>query len=635
MGSKGMINKWILYVSDKINKVAGILSGIIVMVISLIVTYEVIMRYFFRAPTIWVLEISTYLCVASVFLAGGYVLRIDAHIDVDVLTRRFSNETQVLFRLISFLLIFVYCFVLTWKGAELALTSFKYGELSPSMLGIPMFIPYAFVPLGGMLLILELICKIIISVSELKSARQGQRGTRHFVVAYLPPLILLALIVINGAMFFSNDLISIGIVVLLFVLIFARIPIGFALGVLGLMGFYLTFGGGPMLLQVPVISYKILNDFVMTAVPMFIMLSSVLSGGKIGAALFEWISTWVRHVPGGIAVASMLSCAFFGAICGSSSATVVGIGIIALPEMLKRGVPRSLAFGTIAMGGTLGALIPPSIFMILVGAITGDSVGKLFMAALLPGLFMAVIYSISIIVRAQRDKIGIRLAPATWHERWISFRKSFFGVLAPLIILGGIYSGIFTPSEAAGVGLVYSLFICFVIYRSLSLRDLLLVIMNGARLVGAIFFIIMGALVFGQVVTILQIPEKLCEFFSSLPISDMGVLYLVLFIIIILGALMDEASILLITYPIIYYIFVINYHFDSIWFALVYIVTLEVGLVAPPVGLNIFVIQSIDETAKFEEVVRGVLPFIFLMFICIIIFIYFKPFSLWLPNLIG
>jgi C4-dicarboxylate transporter DctM subunit len=627
--------KWMSFISGKFNKGAGAISGIFILIMGLIVTYEVIMRYVFASPTTWVLEISIYLNIASVFLAGGLTLRDKMHIRVDSLTCRFSNRNQILLQLISLILGLVYCFVLTWKGLELALNSLRLDEVSPTVLHIPAVIPYSCIAVGGALLILEFIVQIMEEISALRKAGWKRERTGNWVERYWPPVVFLILIALCGSLFLSKGLAPLGMTALLFVLIFGGMPIGFGLGLIGLFGFYLTFGGGPMLAQVPIGTYKILDDFIVVALPLFIILSTILNIGEIGSRLFEAASTWVRHLPGGLGVATIAACAVFAAITGSSSATVATIGLIAIPEMRKRNYERSFIYGTVAIGGVLGPLIPPSVFMILIGMITGDSVGKLFMAGMLPGILLAVIFAAYIVVHSLRSKTLVRIEPAPWKERWGSVRNAFFGFLAPIVVLGGIYSGIFTPTEAAGVGVVYSLLICALIYRTLSFKKLWHIILDGAKLNASIAFIVTGALVFGQVITMLQIPQRLCAYVAALPVSPMVILFLILAFILILGALMDEVSILLITYPILYYIFVTHFRFDSIWFALVFVVTLEVGLVAPPVGINLFVVQGIDRSAKFEEVVRGVLPFVLLMIASIFIFIYIKPLSTWLPGLIG
>jgi len=455
----------ISFTSDKLNTIGGALSGLCVLVMGLIVTYEVIMRYVFRSPTIWVLEISIYLTIGSVFLGGGYALKEKMHINVDVITRYLSQRNQVLLQIISLFITGIYCFVLTWFGVEMTITSLRMWEVSPTILEIPVVIPHSFIPIGGVMILLEVIRQILEGIGEL---RKTSRGEGNWLVRNLPPLLFLVLSISSSALFYSQKLAPLGLVLLIFILIFGGAHIAFSLGMMGLIGFYFTFGGGPLLNQVPMVTYKILDDFIISAVPLFITLAAVLSVGKIGASLYTFAGTLVRHLPGGLGVATIAACSVFAAMCGSSVATVATIGLIAIPEMLSRGYDRKLVFGTVCIGGVLGPLIPPSIFFILIGAITGDSVGKLFMAGMLPGIMLAVFFSIYIIFRALRDKtLAAKVEPASWKERREAFKQSFWGLMAPVIILGGIYTGVFTPTEAAGVGMVYSLLICAFIYRTL------------------------------------------------------------------------------------------------------------------------------------------------------------------------
>ena len=294
------MEKWIDFLSDKLNKIAGALSGIFILIIGIIVTYEVIMRYVFASPTTWVLEISIYLNIACVFLAGGFTLRDKMHINVDTFTARFSNRNQILLQLISLILGLLYCFVLTWKGLELAITSFRLGEVSPTILHIPVVLPYSCIVFGGALLVLEFIVQIMEGISTLRKVGGEGEKAGNWIERNWPPLVFLILIALCGSLFLSKGLAPIGMTALLFVLIFGGMPIAFGLGLLGLMGFFFTFGGGPMLAQVPIGTYKIFDDFVVVALPLFIMLSSVLNIGEVGARLFEAASTWVRHLPGGL-----------------------------------------------------------------------------------------------------------------------------------------------------------------------------------------------------------------------------------------------------------------------------------------------------------------------------------------------
>ena len=241
----------------------------------------------------------------------------------------------------------------------------------------PMAIPRGFIPIGGILLLLELINQIVTGIFQFINIKEREEAKNEtWLTKNLPPLVFLALLAIGGAMCLSKGLAPLGLTFLLFVLIFGGTPIAFALGLLGLVGFQYTLGGGPLLNHIPMVSFNILTDFIIVAIPLFIMVSSILSVGGVGRNLFELASKFVGHLPGGMGVATILACAVFAAISGSATTTVLAIGIIAIPAMISAGYERKVAYGTVAMGGVLGPLIPPSLFMILIGSITGDSVGE-------------------------------------------------------------------------------------------------------------------------------------------------------------------------------------------------------------------------------------------------------------------
>jgi C4-dicarboxylate transporter DctM subunit len=625
---------WLKTFSTRVNTFAAFLCGISILIMGLIVTYEVIMRFFFNSPTTWVGVVSTSLCVGSCLLSIGYIMKEKSHITVELVTDRLSERNKILFSLMGLILSTLYTFVFTWEGMKVTIETFKAGEVT-NVLGIPMFILRGFVPMGGLLLLFELIYQIMADISKWRKAREKTPTSRITLTDKLAPLIFLALVITDIFLLRNKGLAPYGFTILLFVLIFAGIPIAFALGLLGLLGFYFTFGGGPILLHIPMVSFSILTDFMVVALPLFIMISSVLLAGGIGANLFEVASNFVRHLPGGLGVSTILACAIFAAISGSSTATCATIGLIAIPHMLSHGYGRKFVFGTAAVGGVLGPLIPPSMFMIVIGAITGDSIGKLFMAGMLPGIILAVVFSAYIVISSRNNPSMPKMDPVSWKERMKSLKNGFWGLMTPVIILGGIYTGIFTATEAAAVALTYGLIICGFVQRTLSWKKLGDVFLETARLSGMILFIMGSALVFGQAISLLDIPNLACNFLAGLPISQYTILYLVLLLILILGALMDEASILLITYPLLYEIFVKRFGFDSIWFAMVYVFTLEVGLIAPPVGINLFVVQGLDKTAKFEEVSKGALPYIILMILCIFLIVHIKPISTWLPSLMG
>lgn len=418
--------------------------------------------------------------------------------------------------------------------------------------------------------------------------------------------------------------------VLLLVLLFSGLPVAFALGLSGVTGMVLFLGGEGALAQLPIIGYKSLDDFVLTAVPMYILMSQILLTGKVGNDLFELANKWLRHLPGGLGVATVIACAIFAAITGSSVACAVTIGSIAIPEMLSRGYSRHLVLGTVAAGGTLGILIPPSIPMILYGAITDESIGKLFMSGVVPGVLLTVIF-IAIVVYSSRN-LPLQEA-ASWDERVSSLKKSFWGLLLPVIVVGGIYTGSFTPTEAAGVGTVYSLFITFFVYKTLTIKDLPEILRDTIQTSCMIFAIMIGASLFGFVLTILNAPQALTEYVAELDMGRWAVFVAINILLLFLGCILESISIIFITLPILFPL-IMRLGFDPIWFNVVMLLNLELALITPPVGMNLFVLQGISPDSKMTDIIKGVVPFGLAMAAEILILCFFPEIATWLPSVL-
>ncbi|MBO5403606.1 MAG: TRAP transporter large permease subunit, partial [Phascolarctobacterium sp.] len=335
----------------------------------------------------------------------------------------------------------------------------------------------------------------------------------------------------------------VGFTLLLLILLASGLPVAFSLGLGGVAGMILFMGGDGALAQLPIIGYKSLDDFVLTAVPMYILMSQILLTGKVGNDLFELANKWLRHLPGGLGIATVMACAVFAAITGSSVACAVTIGAIAIPEMLARGYDRPLVLGAVAAGGTLGILIPPSIPMILYGAITDESIGKLFMSGVVPGVIMTLMFTAIVVYRSRNLQ---REAAATWDERISALKKSIWGLFLPIIVVGGIYTGIFTPTEAAGIGTVYSLFITFCVYRTLSFKDMPGILNDTIKTTCMIFAIMIGASLFGFVLTILDAPQALTNYVAGLETSRWVVFIAINCLLLFLGCILESVSIIFI-----------------------------------------------------------------------------------------
>jgi len=401
-------------------------------------------------------------------------------------------------------------------------------------------------------------------------------------------------------------------------LLLIGVPVAFALALLAIAGMYFFNGGTFAFAQIPIISYKSLDNFTLTALPMYVLMSQVLVVTGVGTDLYEMASRWFRQFPGGLAIATVFSCTVFSAISGSSVATVITVGTVALPEMIKRGYHRRYVFGLLAAGGTLGILIPPSIPMILYGTVTGESVGKLFIAGIIPGIVLMLVF----MAYSSFQMRHIREEPATWSERWEATRKSFWGLILPIIIIGGIYTGVFTPTEAAAVGVVLAFFIGIFVYRNLTMAKFKKIITETVKTNAMILFIIVGAMLLGYILTVVQIPQTVTNYAISLDVSKWVIFILINIVLLILGMFLETVSILVITLPILYPI-ITALGFDPIWFAIIMVINMELALISPPVGLNLFVLRGIDKKNTISEIVRGVIPYAFIMLMFIVILAFF------------
>lgn len=421
-----------------------------------------------------------------------------------------------------------------------------------------------------------------------------------------------------------------GFTALLLLLLVMGLPVAFSLGMAGVAGMLLFMGGDGALAQLPIIGYKSLDDFVLTAVPLYILMSQILLTGKVGNDLFELANKCLRHLPGGLGIATVMACAVFAAITGSSVACAVTIGAIAIPEMLARGYERSLVLGAVAAGGTLGILIPPSIPMILYGAITDESIGKLFMSGVVPGAILTVLFIMIVVYRSRNLP---REAAASWDERVSALKKSFWGLLLPVIVVGGIYTGIFTPTEAAGIGTVYSLIITFGIYRTLSLKDMPEILEDTIKTTCMIFAIMIGASLFGFVLTILDAPQALTNFVVDMQTNRWVIFVAINILLLFLGCILESVSIIFITLPILFPL-IVRLGFDPIWFNVVMLINLELALITPPVGMNLFVLQGISPDSKMTQIIKGVIPFGAVMALEILLLCFFPEIATWLPSVV-
>jgi C4-dicarboxylate transporter DctM subunit len=361
-------------------------------------------------------------------------------------------------------------------------------------------------------------------------------------------------------------------------------------------------------------------------------MSEILSRGGVGEILFDMANTWLRHLPGGLAISAVVTSAVFAGVTGSSIADTATIGIVALPAMLNRGYERTFVYGLVAASGTLGILIPPSIPMILFGAITTESVGRLFMAGLIPGVILAMILVGYVLIVCSNASTYKRLPKASWNECWVKTRKALWGLIMPPIVVGGMYAGIFTPTEAAAVGAAYALFLSLVVYRNIGFKTLGVILMETMQTTSMVVMITAGALVFGNVITLMQVPQDLVRFVIDSKLPVWAFLILVNLLLLVLGCVLEVISIIFITIPILYPA-LLQLGISPIWFAVIFVVNMQIAQITPPVGMVLYVMTSISGRPM-AEIIRGVTPFIFLFIAYLVVLILFPQLSLWLPQFV-
>jgi len=429
----------------------------------------------------------------------------------------------------------------------------------------------------------------------------------------------------------SADLVAVVGFVSLFVLMLLRVPVGMAMGLVGVAGFGYLAGATPALKIVGHTTMRSVTDFNFAVVPLFLLMGSFATNSGMSRELFRTANAFLGHLRGGLGIATIAACGGFAAICGSSVATAATFSRVAYPEMRRYGYPQSFATGVIAAGGTLGIMIPPSTVLAIYGIITEQDIGKLFIAGVIPGI-VAVLMYMATITLIGRLRPGYLPAgkPVPWRERIASTRDVWATLLLFFFVIGGIYGGLFTATEAAGMGAAGA-FIISVLRRRLSGADILRSLLEATRTTAAVFTVLIGALLFGYFLTITQTPQKVTEFLVGLGIGRYGVLALIMVMYLVLGTLMDALAMIILTVPIVFPV-IKALGFDPIWFGIIIVMVAELGLIHPPVGMNIFVIKSVVEDVKISTIFYGVLPFIVTDILRLILLIAFPILALWLPS---
>lgn len=417
----------------------------------------------------------------------------------------------------------------------------------------------------------------------------------------------------------------------LFILLIMTVPIGFAMGLCGLAGMAAIIGTGPALSLFGTTVYETTVTYDLSIVPLFVLMGSVASRSGLSQELYGAFNAWFGAFRGGLALATIGACGAFAAICGSSVATAATMSKVALPEMKRYNYSDSLATGSVAAGGIIGILIPPSVVLVLYGVLTETSIGDLFIAGLLPGILTIVGFMLVIaIVTRIWPEMGAPGEPSTLGEKFAALGRTWAILLLFLLVIGGIYFGVFTPTEAAGIGAVGA-FVISALRGRLNFSNAQEALLETVQTTAMIFTILIGALTLNNLMVFSGIAAALSGFISGLNMQPMMVMAIILLIYLVMGCFLDALAMILLTVPIFFPI-VINLGFDPVWFGVIVVMVVELGLITPPIGMNVFVIKGMAPGVKLSAIYAGVMPFVIAQLLLIIAVFAIPEIALWLPE---
>jgi tripartite ATP-independent transporter DctM subunit len=420
----------------------------------------------------------------------------------------------------------------------------------------------------------------------------------------------------------------------LFALLFFGVPLAFSLGLVGLVAFSLAIGANAAAAMAAQITWDTLSSYTLSVLPLFVLMGNFVNHSGLSRELYDASNAFIGHRRGGLAMATILASGGFAAVCGSSIATAATISTVALPSMRRYGYSPALSTGSIAAGGTLGILIPPSVIMVIYGSMTETSIGHLFIAGIIPGILAVLLYMAAIaIFTAINPDAGPAGPRVAWRERFTALRQVWMVLTLFLIVIGGIYLGVFTPTEAAGIGAAGA-FIAALLRRSMTFPELVRILFDSARTSAALMAVLVGALIFSNFVNITGAPEIIVNALKAVDVPPLAVMMLILLFYLVLGCVFDALAMILLTVPI-FFPLVIALGFDPVWFGIIVVVVVELSLITPPIGMNLFVIHSVARDIPMTTIYRGILPFILVDIVRLAILVLFPWIILFLPQQMG
>lgn len=613
------------------NKLFGLIRGFhrigggFLALMMFITAADVFLRYVLNSSIAGAVELNEVMLILVVFFSVAQAAVRKEHVRVELLVSKFSINLQSILNVISGIVVFCLASLIAWQAALFALDKWKKG-LTTAVLAIPI---YPFIVLFAFCIVLFCVVIFMDLLRDLKLLIASQRKSSTGVIVLVGAAMIAlglgwAATLADRVSPVTAGYIGMGLLV---TLIFLGIPIGFVMGFIGFAGMsYLTSlsGGMGLLSNVP---YATTSSYTFCVVPLFILMGSFAFYTGLSRDMYGTVNKWLGFLPGGLAMATIGGCAGFAAICGSSLATAATMGTVSLPEMRRYKYDMALATGCLAAGGSIGILIPPSVVLLIYGILTNLSISDLFIAGILPGLSQALFYLVTVYMICRRDPLkGPPGEKFTFREKLVSLKDTWGILVLFLLVIGGLYLGVFTPTEAAAIG-AFGAFILTIVKRKLTWTLLKNSLGDSGSTTAMIFMILIGAMLLGYFLAVTRVPFQLSDFVASLPVNRYVILCLIMVIYLILGCFMDSLSIVLLTVPIFFPV-IQSLNFNPIWFGVLITRVSEMGLITPPVGMNVFVIRGVAKDVPMHTIFRGILPFLMADFVHLALLIALPQLSL-------
>jgi C4-dicarboxylate transporter, DctM subunit len=420
-------------------------------------------------------------------------------------------------------------------------------------------------------------------------------------------------------------------VIALFVLMFLGMNIGLAMGLVAIVGLTALTSLDAALLRLGSASLGITLSYTMAVLPLFMLMGEFAFLSGLASDAYYGAHKWLGHLPGGLGMATIVGCAGFSAVCGSSIATTTTMGSVALPEMRRYNYSPTLSIGSIAAGGTMGILIPPSAAFILYGIITEESIGRLYMAGILPGILLTLLFILTIYIIAKRNpQLGPPGPKTSWRDRLKAFKDIWGVVVLFVVVMGGLYTGIFTPTEAAAVGALCA-FVIAVMKKKVTKAKLVDSFMNMVLTTGMVFLILIGAILYGYFMAASRLTTAMADFVIALPLPPLAIMIAILVLFLILGCVMDTFAMLMIVVPVLVPV-IVKLGYNSIWFAVITVIMMELGMITPPVGMNVFIMHGVAKDVPMYTIFKGITPYAVAMAVCVALLVAFPQIALFLPK---